>query len=108
MAKPKKHVLVCVQSRPPGHPRGSCGEKGCAQVYQRFMDVFQARNLWNDFLLTNTGCLGPCAGGPTVLVYPDSTMYGGVDVADVEELVDKHLLGGEPVARLLVPAGVWD
>ncbi|MCB1887106.1 MAG: (2Fe-2S) ferredoxin domain-containing protein [Rhodocyclaceae bacterium] len=108
MPKPGKHVLVCVQSRPPGHPRGSCGEKGCAQVYQRFMDEFQARNLWADCLLTNTGCLGPCSDGPTVLVYPDSVMYNGVGPDDVAELIETHLIGGQPVERLLAAPGVWD
>ncbi len=46
MPKPKKHVLVCVQGRPPGHPRGSCQEKGCNAVYQKFSEEFQNRNLW--------------------------------------------------------------
>jgi len=58
MAKPRKHVLVCVQGRPPGHP-GSCQEKGCNEVYQKFSGEFQNRNLWaSGYLLTNTGCWG--------------------------------------------------
>ncbi|MCB1907601.1 MAG: (2Fe-2S) ferredoxin domain-containing protein [Rhodocyclaceae bacterium] len=108
MPKPQKHVLVCVQSRPPGHPRGSCGANGCAEVYQRFMDEFQARNLWADFLLTNTGCLGPCASGPTVLVYPEGVMYSAVGADDVVELIDRHLVADQPVERLRAAPGVWD
>ena len=108
MAKPKKHLLVCVQSRPPGHPRGSCGSRGCAAVYQKFMDVFQARGLWNDYLLTNTGCLGPCQQGPSVLVYPESVMYCGLTPEDVEEFVERQLIGGEPLERLKAPPGVWE
>ena len=108
MPKPVKHVLVCVQSRPPGHPRGSCGERGCAAVYQRFMDEFQARNLWTSHLLTNTGCLGPCGSGPTVLVYPDSIMYSGVGPDDVPELIERHLVANEPVERLRTAPVVWD
>ncbi|HIE80041.1 MAG TPA: (2Fe-2S) ferredoxin domain-containing protein, partial [Nitrospinaceae bacterium] len=26
MPKPSYHILVCTNSRPPGHPRGSCSE----------------------------------------------------------------------------------
>ena len=107
MPKPAKHVLVCVQSRPPGHPRGSCGEKGCADVYNTFMNEFQNRNLWGRFALTNTGCLGPCNLGPSVLVSPEGTLYAGVKPADVAALIDEHLLGDQPVERLLAPAAVW-
>jgi (2Fe-2S) ferredoxin len=35
-----------------------------------------------------------------VVVYPDAVWYGHVTEADVEEIVEKHLVGGEPVDRL--------
>ena len=107
MPRPKKHVLVCVQGRPPGHPRGSCQEKGCGGVYNAFLEEFQKRNLWQDFLLTNTGCLGPCTLGPSVLVYPEGVLYGGVKREDVGAIIDEHLLFDQPVDRLKVPAEVW-
>jgi len=107
MPKPKKHILVCVQGRPTGHPRGSCQDKGCNSVYQAFMDEFQKCNLWADYLLTNTGCLGPCHLGPSVLVYPEGVMYTGVQAADVPTLINEHLKNGHPVERLLAPAEVW-
>ena len=47
-------------------------------------------------------CLDQCANGVAVVVYPEATWYGHVTVADVEEIVDRHLVGGEPVARLLL------
>lgn len=108
MSKPKKHVLVCVQGRPPGHPRGSCQEKGCNAVYQKFSEEFQNRNLWaSGYLLTNTGCLGPCHLGPTVLVYPEGIMYTSVKPEDVAVLIDEHLMFDQPVERLLAPKEVW-
>lgn len=108
MAKPKKHVLVCVQGRPAGHPRSSCQEKGCGSVWQAFSDEFTTRNLWTSgFLLTNTGCLGPCHLGPSVLVYPEGVMYTGVKPEDVGVIIDEHLMFDQPVARLLAPPDVW-
>ena len=35
-----------------------------------------------------------------MVVYPEAVWYGGVTLADVAEIVDQHLVGGEPVARL--------
>ena len=49
------------------------------------------------------GCLDACAYGPSVVVYPEGVWYGHVRVEDVPEIVERHLIGGEPVERLLVP-----
>jgi (2Fe-2S) ferredoxin len=107
MPKPEKHVFVCTQSRPAGHPRGSCGEKGCMAVMEEFLMQLQQRNLFETVAVTNTGCLGPCGLGPNVLVYPEGVMYGNVKKEDVAVIFDEHLVGGTPVGRLLAPADIW-
>lgn len=107
MPKPEKHVFLCQQARPAGHPRGSCAEKGCAEVAETFWFEMQERNLFGRFAVTNTGCFGPCGLGPNVLVYPEGVLYSGVSKEDVPTIIEKHLLGGEPVAELLAPAEVW-
>ncbi|MFZ5579920.1 MAG: (2Fe-2S) ferredoxin domain-containing protein [Pseudomonadota bacterium] len=107
MPRPSKHVFVCVQTRPPGHPRGSCQENGGMHVFNAFAAIFQERNLWASFQLSNTGCLGPCHDGPTVLVYPDGVMYLGVQPDDAKEIIEGHLLNDKPVERLLAPTEVW-
>jgi (2Fe-2S) ferredoxin len=43
-----------------------------------------------------------CEFGPTVVVYPDNVWYGGVQLSDVPEIIDRHLIGGEPVERLRI------
>ena len=107
MSKPLKHVFVCNQARPPGHPRGSCQGKGSNDVLQTFWQQAQVRSLWDKFAVTYSGCLGPCDSGANVLVYPEGVMYSRVTKEDVEEIIEKHLLGGEPVERLKAPEGVW-
>jgi (2Fe-2S) ferredoxin len=107
MPRPLKHVFVCTQNRPQGHPRGSCAASGCAEVMNEFLLEFQKGNLFEKFGLTTTGCLGPCTEGPSVLVYPDGVMYGKVGKADVKTIIELHLLGGVPVDALKVPAEVW-
>lgn len=107
MPKPLRHVFVCSQSRPAGHPRGSCQQKGCGDVLQSFWAELQKRNCWDKVAVTYSGCLGPCDNGTNVLVYPEGVMYGGVTTADVTEIFDKHLLGGEVVTRLQAPESMW-
>jgi (2Fe-2S) ferredoxin len=107
MAKPRKHVFVCTQSRPPGHPRGSCGVNGSMAVLQEFQQQFEQRKLWGQYAITASGCLGPCGNGPSVLVYPESVMYVGVAKDDVAAIIEQHLLADKPVERLKAPADIW-
>ena len=107
MPKPEKHVFICVQQRPPGHPRGSCFESGCGEIYEEFLNELQARDCYDKIAITNTGCLGPCGSGPNVLVYPEGIMYGVKKKEDVKEIFDSHLMGDSPVDRLKVPEEFW-
>ena len=107
MPRPKMHVLVCTQQRPLGHPRPSCGGKGCAEVYEEFLWQLQQRDLFGAVQITSTGCMGPCSEGPSVLVYPEGVMYGKVTKGDVAEIYDRHLVGGDRVERLEVSKEFW-
>ena len=40
-----------------------------------------------------------------VVVYPDGVWYGHVTAPDVAEIVERHLVGGEPVERLRLAEG---
>ena len=67
----------------------------------RFLEEIQQRQLFNQIAITNTGCLGPCGFGPSVLVYPEVTPD------DVTTIIEEHLLADQPVERLKVPPFVW-
>ena len=107
MPKPRMHVFVCTQQRPPGHPRSSCGQHGCAAVYEEFLWQLQQRNLSNSVQVTATGCMGPCSEGPSVLVYPEGVMYAKVEKDRVAEIFDQHLVGGSPIESLKVSPEFW-
>jgi (2Fe-2S) ferredoxin len=36
-------------------------------------------------------------------VYPEAVWYGHVTPADVDEIIDSHIVGGKPVQRLIIP-----
>jgi (2Fe-2S) ferredoxin len=107
MARPRLHVFVCSQSRPPGHPRGSCTQRGSGEVIQAFWNELKKRNLYEDIAVTYSGCLGPCDSGANVLVYPEGVLYSNVTVEHVPVIFDEHLIGGTPVERLRAPSSVW-
>lgn len=107
MPKPEKHIFICTQGRPPGHPRGSCQERGCAAIGENFWFEMTERNLFGRFAVTTTGCIGPCGMGPNILVYPEGVMYNGVTKEDIPAIIEEHLLGGTPVERLKAGDDVW-
>lgn len=77
------------------------------EVFEAFINEVQSRMCFDKVAVTNSGCLGPCSTGPSVVVYPEGIMYGQLTKDDVATIFDEHLLGGKPVERLMVPADVW-
>ena len=100
MQKPKYHIFVCTSSRPNGQQKGFCHGKTSVEVMTKFMEEIEERGIGGEVFLSNTGCFGICEKGPVVVVYPDNVWYGSVTSDDVTEILDQHIEGGTPVARL--------
>jgi (2Fe-2S) ferredoxin len=107
MPKPSYHILVCTNSRPPGHPRGSCTESGSNSIFEKLSMGVDQKGLFGKCVVTSTGCLGPCGVGPVLVVYPDGVWYQKVQPEDVDEILDQHIAQGKKVNRLEVPDELW-
>ena len=57
-------------------------------------------SVFDHFIPIQSDPHGPCFEGPTVVVYPEGTWYTGVRPEDAAEIGERHMAGGEPVARL--------
>ncbi len=98
----ERHVFVCTNRRDPGNPKGCCADKGADAVVDAFKRELHERGLKGRMRANASGCLDQCARGVTCVVYPEQVWYGHVTVADVKEIVESHLIGGVPVARLVL------
>jgi len=108
MPKPERHVLVCLNARPPGNPKGSCAEKGAEAVFDRLKARVKEGGLGDRVIVNRTSCLKHCSRGVTVAVYPENVWYAGVTEADTERLFTEHLQGGRPVDGLDMPDIPWE
>lgn len=97
------HIFVCGNSRKEGHPRGCCDQLEEGKLLRAFKSKVAARALPTVVRVNSAGCLDQCEHGPTVVIYPDAIWYGGVGEADIDEIIQSHLVEERPVERLRLP-----
>lgn len=102
MSRFEKHIFICENKREPGHPRGCCLDKGSSEIAAQFKKRLKELGLNSKIRANKAGCLDACEFGPSMVVYPEQTWYGGITINDVEEIIQSHIIGNKPVERLLI------
>lgn len=103
MAKFQRHIFVCTNERESGDARGCCKARGAEEVAEAFKKRLYERGFKRIVRPNKAGCLDQCAHGVVVVVYPDNVWYGRVTPADVDEIIERHVVRGEVVERLVIP-----
>lgn len=96
----KKHVFICTNDKEA--PKKSCGSVHGMQLVDAFKEELKEKGLLQEIRAQRAGCLDCCAQGPTMVVYPEGVFYGNVQLGDVKEIVEKHLVADEVVDRLRI------
>ncbi len=83
-----------------------CGGTGCIAantmgIKERFETLIKEKGLEDKVGVRVVGCFGMCSQGPFVRIYPEDVLYRLVKAEDVEEIVERDLIGNETVERLL-------
>jgi len=96
------HIFVCCNRRPDGHPRGSCAAKGSEKL-RDYMKV-RAKELGLSRVRVNmAGCLDRCEHGPCVVIYPEDVWYRVTSTADIDAVLEVHVVRGERLPDLMLP-----
>ena len=98
-----RHIFICTNRRKDEDPKGSCTAKGSEEIRELFKKELKSRGMDTKVRANKSGCLDVCEHGPTIVVYPEGVWYGKVQKEDVVEIVERHIVGGEVVGRLLLP-----
>lgn len=99
------HVFMCTNARSADDPKGSCMLKGSAQLHAHAKERCHKLGLKGAVRVNKAGCLDTCAQGPAIVVYGEADPPGGIwytahTPAEVDEIIDEHLVKGAPVERL--------
>ncbi len=92
----RAHILVCGGT--------ACKSMGSEDIRKAFIKEIAAKELNDEVRVVDAGCMGFCAAGPVVVIYPEGTFYQKFSVADVKEVVEEHIVKGRPVERLMYQA----
>ena len=89
----RSHILVCGGT--------GCTSSNSPAIIQALNEQLEKSGLSEEVKVVRTGCFGLCALGPIMIVYPEGTFYSRVQVDDIPEIVEEHLLKGRIVTRLV-------
>ncbi|WP_031513641.1 NADH-quinone oxidoreductase subunit NuoF [Desulfofalx alkaliphila] len=104
LKREKMRILVCAGT--------GCVAGGSLKVYESLKTKLQDKGLPVKVMLMEekegepcavnvSGCHGFCQMGPLVRIEPAGTLYHHVKEDDVDEIIEKHILGGQLVERLM-------
>ncbi len=94
--RPEKMVQIKVSM-------ATCGIASGAKETMNYL-IEQLDNRAVDAVVTQTGCMGYCHSEPTIEVQVPGTepvVYGNVDTQKAEEIITKHIIGGELVDGII-------
>ena len=98
----QRHVFFCCNQREA--PEKCCNESGGdrhAGLRQGARQGARPRGQ-GQVRINKAGCLDRCEEGPVIVVYPEAVWYTYVDRDDIDEIIDRHVVGGEIVERLRI------
>lgn len=82
-----------------------CGGTGCVaggnlKVKEAFQKEIDVKGLSDVVNIKTSSCNGFCPQGPVLIIHPDNVLYQKVNIKDVPNIVDEHLLKGNIVDKL--------
>lgn len=85
----EKHIFVCTNDN--AGQNGCCAARGGVEIFQELRKIAKARGVHPRIRVAQARCLGQCAVGANVMIYPDNIWYSAVTSDDVTKIAAEHL-----------------
>ncbi len=85
----KRQIFVCTNNA--NGEKVSCGDHKGEEVFRQLREIAKERKLHPTIRVAQAKCLGQCAKGVNIMVYPDNAWHSGVRIEDVSSLADQYI-----------------
>lgn len=79
------HIFVCTNDR--GGERKSCADNNSEQVRSKLKEAINDLGWKGKIRISKSGCMGLCAKGSNVMIYPQKIWFSEVFPEDVDEIL---------------------
>ena len=86
--KYERHIFVCVNDREEGD---CCAKRNSHEILKTLRDHINKNGLFHKYNVSKSKCLGHCAFGPTIAVYPDGFIFRRVTMDDTKKIIEEFL-----------------
>ncbi len=98
----KKHIFICEHMRDQDSAKGCCGRKNGQAIKDILKRKLAAKGINKIYRVNSAGCLGACEHGASMVIYPQTIWYGHVKESDIDEIIEKTIIGAEVIDNLLI------
>ncbi len=85
----KRQIFVCTNNA--NGEKASCGDHKGEEVFRQLREIAKERKLHPMIRVAQAKCLGQCAKGVNIMVYPENAWHSGVHLDDVKMVAEQYI-----------------
>lgn len=89
----KYQILICGGT--------GCTSSGSLKLYEALQKEVEKVGKSDEVQIIRTGCFGLCALGPIMIIYPEGSFYSMLDINNIPDIIQKHIVEGTPAKEYL-------